>query len=109
LKKGVKNDIVKTIDELMSLRRKTQPVELPSAGCIFKNPPGVSAGQLIDRAGLKGVSLGGARVSEKHADFIVNTGDARAADVRALIAMVHEKVKEQHGVNLELEIKIIGE
>jgi len=109
LKKGLKNDILKNIASLMSRRSDTQPAGERCAGSVFKNPPGDSAGRLIEACGLKGLTLGGAKVSRKHANFIINTGSASARDVRALIAIVHGKVKEKFGVQLELEIQLIGE
>ncbi len=109
LKKAPKNDILNRIKELISRRAEHQPLDAWSAGSVFKNPEGKSAGKLIEEAGLKGLSFGGARVSEKHANFIVNTGGAKASDVKTLVKMVHNKVKEISGVSLELEIKMIGE
>ena len=90
-------------------RRKGQPVGLPNVGCIFKNPPGDSAGRLIDAAGLKGVRSGGAEVSRRHANFIVNTGGASSSDVVGLIREVREKVLAETGVRLESEIVVVGE
>jgi len=89
-------------------RKLTQPTGLPSAGSVFKNPAGQPAGKLIEQAGLKGLQVGGARVSLRHANFIVNAGSARAADVYALVKMVQEKVLAASGVRLELEIQTIG-
>lgn len=108
LKKGIKNDILKKMAALKKRRLETQPLSTLNAGSIFKNPPDNSAGRLIEACGLKGVSFGGAQVSEKHANFIVNRGKASASDVRALISLVHEKVKEKFGIGLELEIKMAG-
>jgi len=88
-------------------KKQTQPLFLPSAGCIFKNPPQGSAGYLIDRAGLKGKKIGGACISPKHANFIVNTGQAKAADVLALMEFVQEKIEKETGIFLEPEIKFI--
>jgi UDP-N-acetylmuramate dehydrogenase len=84
-------------------------MDMPSAGSFFKRPPGAYAGELIERAGLKGAGVGGAQVSEKHAGFIVNTGNATAADVLALMAKVREAVREDSGYVLEPEPRIIGE
>ncbi|MBM3209269.1 UDP-N-acetylmuramate dehydrogenase [Candidatus Shapirobacteria bacterium] len=89
-------------------KRKNQPAE-PSAGSIFKNPKGDFAGRLIEAAGLKGCQIGGAQISEKHANFIVNTGGAKAVDVLALIDLAQKKVKEKFGVELEEEIIRVGE
>ena len=93
--------------ELMDRRRASQPLELPSAGSTFKRPEGHFAGTLIDQCGLKGLTVGGAQVSEKHAGFVVNRGGATCADVEALIAEIQKRVLEQTGVTLEPEVKII--
>jgi UDP-N-acetylmuramate dehydrogenase len=97
------------VKELTAQRRERQPWGLPNAGSVFKNPHDVSAGKLIDEAGLKGETVGRAQVSEKHANFIVNLGGATAAEVLKLMEIVREKVLEVHKVRLEPEIKIIGE
>jgi UDP-N-acetylmuramate dehydrogenase len=76
---------------------------------VFKNPPGAFAGRLLEEAGVKGLAVGGARVSERHANFIVNTGGARAADVRALMEEMQRRVLERTGVRLEPEVKLVGE
>ena len=96
------------IDHFMNIRERTQPIWERTAGCIFKNPPGDSAGRLIDAVGLKGASVGGAKVSELHANFIVNSGDATAADMLALINLVKQRVRDGAGAQLELEIELIG-
>ena len=101
--------IRETMRDLMARRRASQPLELPSAGSTFKRPAGYFAGTLIDQCGLKGLTVGGAQVSEKHAGFIVNRGGATAADVTALIARVQELVFEQTGVRLEPEVRIVGD
>lgn len=88
-------------------RMKTQPLREKSVGCVFRNPEGCAAGALIDRCGLKGLSVGGARVSEVHANFIVNGGGARAEDVKELIRLVQERVWEKAGVKLEPEIRML--
>ncbi len=87
-------------------RRASQPLGQKSAGCIFKNPPGASAGRMIDELGLKGFSVGDARVSDRHANFFVNAGKASAADMLALIADVREKVRGAYGVTLENEVVV---
>ena len=92
-----------------SQRKKTQPLTYKSAGSIFKNPDKVAAGYLIDKAGLKGMEIGGARISEKHANFIVNLGNAKCNDVLDLIKIIKNKVYKLYGIKLKLEIKIIGE
>lgn len=93
--------------ELMAKRRASQPLELPSAGSTFKRPPGQFAGTLIDRCGLKGLTVGGAQVSEKHAGFVVNRGGATCADVLELIRQVQERVEAETGVRLEPEVKVL--
>jgi UDP-N-acetylmuramate dehydrogenase len=87
-------------------RRASQPLGQKSAGCIFKNPPGASAGRMIDELGLKGFAVGDARVSDRHANFFINAGHASAADMLALIAGVREKVRAAFGVNLENEVVV---
>lgn len=96
--------IKRDMNEHMRFRKETQPVGVKSAGCIFKNPEGESAGRLIDRSGLKGFRVGGARVSEVHANFIVHEGRARTADVLALIDAVKERVLRQTSIVLETEV-----
>ena len=90
-------------------RQASQPLDWRSCGCMFRNPPSDAAGRLIDAAGLKGMSEGGARVSERHANFIVVSPDATAADVRRLAEKVRRLVQERHGVTLEYEVKLLGE
>lgn len=92
----------------MRARRQKQPLEYPSCGSAFKRPEGHYAGALIEQCGLKGVSVGGAYVSEKHAGFIVNKGGATASDVIALIKLVRDTVYERTGIMLEPEIRVIG-
>ena len=93
--------------ELMDRRRNSQPLEWPSAGSIFKRPEGYFAGTLIDQCGLKGLTVGGAQVSEKHAGFVINRGGATCADVEELIAQIQRQVLDRAGVTLEPEVKII--
>ncbi len=95
--------------ELLEQRNRTQPTSQPSCGSVFRNPLGDHAARLIETAGLKGYCIGGARVSEKHANFIVNTGTATAADIEALIAHVARMVTDRHGVELVREAHIVGE
>ena len=97
------------IRELLSKRIASQPLNLPNAGSVFRNPPGEHAARLIQQCGLKGRCIGGAQVSEKHANFIVNTGGATAADIENLINEVRETVLRQTGVELHPEVRIIGE
>jgi len=94
-------------DELNARRRISQPLEFPSAGSTFKRPEGHYAGKLIEDCGLKGFSIGGAQVSEKHAGFVINTGNATAEDIHTLIAHIQKTVFEQFGVKLEPEVKIL--
>jgi UDP-N-acetylmuramate dehydrogenase len=94
--------------QIMGHRKETQPLALPSAGCVFKNPEGFSAGALIDRSGLKGVRIGDAEISEKHANWIVNRGSASASDVLALVRLMEEKVFESSGIRLERELRVLG-
>ena len=95
------------MDATLQKRKEKQPLEAPSAGSVFKRPEGHFAGALIEQCGLKGRSVGGAQVSEKHAGFIINTGGAKAADVRALIALVQAVVEAETGVFLEPEIRFV--
>ncbi len=99
----------KAYDDFRARRQEKQPLDQPSAGSVFKRPEGHFAGQLIEAAGLKGFSIGGAQVSTKHAGFIVNTGGATADDVLALIAEIQTRVQEASGIRLETEVKIVGE
>lgn len=96
------------IRELLDRRAQTQPVGLPSCGSVFRNPPGDHAARLIEAEGLKGYRIGGAQVSEKHANFIINTGEASAADIRALIDLVQRRVEDATGVRLVPEVKRIA-
>ncbi len=100
--------IVARKTECLSYRARTQPRDYPNCGSVFKNPPGDYAARLIEEAGLKGERLGDAQVSEKHANFMVNRGQATAAEVLALIARVQETVYKKKGVNLELELQVLG-
>jgi UDP-N-acetylmuramate dehydrogenase len=96
------------VDRLLAERAARQPLDLPSCGSVFKNPPGAFAGQLIEAAGLKGERIGGAEISTTHANFIVNTGGATASDVIALIAKARALVRFRTGIALEPEVKILG-
>ena len=106
LMEGDPQELLKMVKEVWIYRKNTQPLDMRNAGCIFKNPRGLSAGALIDRAGLKGEKIGGAVVSEKHANFIVTEKGCKSADVKALIEKIQQKVKELFDVELELEIEI---
>ncbi len=101
--------VSKRVAEYLARRKAAQPLEYPSAGSVFKNPPGDYAGRLIEETGLKGKKIGGAMISPKHANYIVNTGGARAEDVLALMEMAKEKVREKTGVELEPEIRVVGD
>jgi UDP-N-acetylmuramate dehydrogenase len=96
------------MEEIQQERRRTQPVTNRSTGSVFKNPPGDFAARLIDGAGLKGRAVGGAMVSPDHANFIVNTGDATATDVAALVAVVQVTIEDVAGIHLEPEIEVFG-
>ncbi|HSL94290.1 MAG TPA: UDP-N-acetylmuramate dehydrogenase [Bacillota bacterium] len=109
LKPSNKEESMAIIRELNDRRKAKQPLALPSAGSVFKRPVGYYAGPLIESAGLKGVRIGDAEVSTLHANFIVNVGNASAADVLALIAHVKDTVYREFGVSLEQEVKVIGE
>ncbi len=98
------------VNRIIKERAEKQPLDYPSCGSTFKNPPqGLSAGRLIERAGLKGTAVGGAEISTKHANFILNKGNARASDILSLIALTKEKVRESFEVELECEVIILGE
>ena len=109
LKKGDQEQILARMEELKEQRITKQPLDLPSAGSTFKRPEGYFAGKLIMDAGLRGFTVGGAQVSEKHCGFVVNRGDATAADVWELICEVKRRVKERTGVELEPEVKLLGD
>ena len=106
---GDKQSIAEKMADFSNRRITKQPLELPSAGSMFKRPPGYFAGTLIDQTGLKGYTVGGAQVSTKHAGFVVNIGGATAADVLQLISDVQAKVFAAHGVHLEPEVLVLGE
>jgi len=108
LSPGSKEEILKRKSELIAKRNATQPLNLPNSGSMFKNPPGTFAARLIEQAGLKGKRIGNVQVSEKHANFMVNLGDARAGDVLRLIELVRRTVHQNTGIQLELEVKLIG-
>ncbi|HAL62814.1 MAG: UDP-N-acetylmuramate dehydrogenase [Firmicutes bacterium] len=109
LKKGNTDEIKAKMEDYKVRRTEKQPLNFPSAGSVFKRPEGHFAGGLIEDAGLKGFETGGAKVSEKHAGFIINTGDATASDVLKLIKHIQKTVKEKYGVELETEVKLMGE
>jgi len=109
LKKGKKKEMVERIKSYSEQRREKQPLDYPSAGSIFKNPAGGGAGRWIEDAGLKGYRIGQAMVSERHANFIINLGNATATEVIHLMEWVEKKVSEEKGVALEREVKVVGE
>ena len=109
LQRGDKAEIRAKMDELKTKRVTKQPLEYASAGSTFKRPEGYFAGKLIQDAGLRGFQVGGAQVSEKHCGFVINKGDATAADIVELMNQVSEKVYQEFGVTLEPEVKRLGE
>ena len=102
-------EIQKDIKQRLKLKKATQPLALASAGCVWKNPPGEVAGRLVEKVGLKGKRLNGAEISSKHANFIVNRGGAGAADIKTLMDMTRTRVRNQFGIALEPEIRMLGE
>ena len=109
LKKGDEEEIRRQMEDLRDRRISKQPLEYPSAGSTFKRPEGYFAGKLIQDAGLRGYTFGGAQVSEKHCGFVINRGDATAAEVAELMRRVADKVEEQFKVRLEPEVKRLGD
>ena len=107
LEKGDYSVIKAQMEDYLGRRKARQPLEYPSAGSVFKRPKGYFAGQLIEECGLKGKTVGGAQVSEKHAGFIVNTGGATCKDVQSLVKMIQETVRREKQVELECEIKLM--
>lgn len=107
LEQGDRDAIKARMDELAAQRQSKQPLEYPSAGSMFKRPVGYFAGALIEQNGLKGFTVGGAQVSEKHAGFVINRGGATCADVLELVRQVQEKVKAANGVELEMEVRVL--
>ena len=107
LEKGDRSNSAALIDEFQSARKSKQPLDMPSAGSVFKRPQGYFAGKLIEDSGLKGAFVGGAMVSTKHSGFIVNYDNASERDVRELISVIQNKVMEKYGVLLECELKFI--
>jgi UDP-N-acetylmuramate dehydrogenase len=108
LPNGDKKELVRRRREFILKRNTTQPLTLPNSGSMFKNPPGMYAAKLIEQAGLKGKRVGNAQISEKHANFIVNLGDAKALDVVTLVDLARRTVYQNTGVLLELEVKLVG-
>jgi len=108
LRTAEKEELMRTRRSLLIKRNATQPVNIPNAGSIFKNPAGTTAATLIEKAGLKGRRHGGAMISPRHANFIVNEGDAKASDIRALITLIQSTVRKKYALDLELEVKLVG-
>ncbi|MCM8817487.1 MAG: UDP-N-acetylmuramate dehydrogenase [Candidatus Omnitrophica bacterium] len=106
--KGAAGEIKKKVSQIMKKRIQTQPLQYPSAGSVFKNPPGFFAGKLIQDAGLKGLKIGGAMVSEKHANFIVNIKNASSTDVWNLIRHIQQTIRNRYNISLDLEIETVG-
>lgn len=100
--------IARDMEKYLNSRNSSQPLEYPNSGSIFKNPPGGFAGKLIQEAGCRGMRIGGAQVSEKHANFIVNLGGAKSGEVLELISAVRDRVLEKYGISLEMEVKVLG-
>jgi UDP-N-acetylmuramate dehydrogenase len=109
MKQSTRKILQGRIEKINRWRKRVQPLNLPSAGSVFKNPPGQSAGQLVEQAGLKGFRLGNAQVSDKHANFIVNRGGATAQDILSLMDIMQDRVFQATGIELEPEICIAGE
>jgi UDP-N-acetylmuramate dehydrogenase len=109
LQQGEPAQIEALMHESYARRQRTQPLSQPNAGSIFKNPPGLAAGRLIEALGLKGMRIGGAMISPIHANFVVNVGHATATDVEALMAHVQARVQAAYNVVLEPEVHIVGE
>ena len=108
LEKGKKDAIEEVMKSRLKRRVESQPLNYPSAGSVFRNPTGMFAGELIEKCGLKGYKLGGAMISDKHANFVINTGNAKASDVRDLITLAREKVKEEYNVELRVEQEFVN-
>jgi UDP-N-acetylmuramate dehydrogenase len=109
LKKGKKEEILERVKSYSEMRKRTQPLDYPSAGSIFRNPKEGSAGRWIEDLGLKGFRMGQAMISDKHANFIINLGKATAEEVIDLMEMVERKIYEEKGISLEREVEVVGE
>ncbi len=108
LKPGKKDAIESVMKDRLKRRMESQPLNYPSAGSVFRNPEGMASGKLIEDLGLKGLKIGGAEVSKKHANFVINTGNAKAEDIHKLILFVKEKVKEEYGIDLKIEQEFVN-
>lgn len=109
LKKGKKEEILERVKSYLEMKKRTQPLDYPSAGSVFKNPIEGSAGEWIEEAGLKGFRMGQAMVSDRHANFIINLGKATAEEVINLMEWVERKIYEEKGISLEREVRVVGE
>ena len=109
LKAGKKEEILERVKSYSEMRKRKQPLDYPSAGSVFKNPEEGPAGKWIEEAGLKGFRIGRAMISERHANFIVNLGTAKAEEVIRLMEFVEKTVYEEKGISLEREVKVVGE
>jgi UDP-N-acetylmuramate dehydrogenase len=107
--RGTRTALMGAVEKINRRRWQAQPLHLPSAGSVFKNPPGHSAGHLLEQVGLKGRLSGGAQISEKHANFIVNRGGATAQDILTLMEIMQSRVYEETGIELEPEVQVVGE
>ena len=108
LNKGDRHAIESVIKDRRKRRVISQPLEYPSAGSVFRNPEGMYAGELIEKLGLKGLRKGGAQVSEKHANFIINRDNASSSDIKGLIDYVHDRVKDEYKVDLKIEQEFVN-
>ena len=108
LRQGSPREIERSVKEYMDKRNRTQPIKMSNTGSIFKNPPEIPAGKLLDELGFKGLSIGGAKFSEMHANFIVNAGCASASDVLGLIEKAKKEALDKRGITLETEVRVIG-
>jgi UDP-N-acetylmuramate dehydrogenase len=109
LKMGRKEEILERVKSYSEMRKRTQPLEYPSAGSIFKNPSEGPAGKWIEEAGLKGFRMGQTMVSDRHANFIINLGKASAQEVIQLMELVERRIYEEKGISLEREVRVVGE
>jgi UDP-N-acetylmuramate dehydrogenase len=109
LKRGKKEEIFERVKSYSEMRKKKQPLDYPSAGSVFKNPKEGPAGRWIEEAGLKGFRIGQAMISDRHANFIINLGKAKAEEVISLMELVEKKIYEEKGISLEREVKVVGE
>ena len=108
LRHGEKEALEEVMKDRKLKRKRTQPLEYPSAGSVFRNPEGLFAGKLIEDLNLKGYQVGGAKISEKHANFIINVGNAKASDIKEIIDVVKEKVKEKYNITLRVEQRLVN-